>query len=381
MRESAKKTERERAADPCSEGEDRDQPPATPKERHGAARKALTWAALLAASLLVGGLLQRQGFPAAFFVGAMACAVVFALSGAGLAPPRKLFLAAQSLLGCAVAESVTGAIVVTIAKDWAAVSLITASTILAGGLVGWTLVKARALPGTTAAWGSAPGGASAMVAMAEAYGADARLVALMHYLRIVIVVLTASVVAHLLSGSVPPAVAAAPATLAFGDWPPLLATLALAAGGGFLGYRLKVPAGALLVPMLLAGALHACDLVTFHEPLWLKAAAAMGIGWYVGLGFNRKLLLFAFRLLPRILLSIVLLIGLCALSAWLLVVITHADPLTAYLATTPGGLDSVVLIAMGGEADVALVVAVQTLRLFAVILAGPAIARAVCRHA
>ena len=40
------------------------------------------------------------------------------------------------------------------------------------------------LPGTTAVWGSSPGAATAMVLMAEAFGADARLVAFMQYLRV-----------------------------------------------------------------------------------------------------------------------------------------------------------------------------------------------------
>jgi membrane AbrB-like protein len=72
---------------------------------------------------------------------------------------------------------------------------------------------------------------------------------------------------------------------------------------------------------------------------------------------------------------------LCGLSAWLLTALLHIDPLTAYLATSPGGLDSMILIAMGSGTDVAFVVAVQTLRLFVVILTGPAIARAICRYA
>ncbi len=349
-------------------------------------RDVLTWAALVVSSLAAGWLLELRGFPAAFFVGPMACAVLFGLCGARLAPPRQLFLAAQALIGCAVAESITGAILATILTHWAAMSLTVASTVLAGGLVGWMLVKARVLPGTTAALGSIPGGASAMVAMAEACGADARLVALMHYLRILLVVLTASVAAHLLSsGGLPASPAIAPAltlTLAGGSArEALLSTLALALGGGYLGYRLRLPAGVLLVPMVLGGALHAADLTSFPQPFWLKAAAAISIGWYVGLGFNRKILVFALRLLPRILLSTLLLIALCAASASLLVLVVHTDPLTAYLATSPGGLDSIVLIAMGGQADVAFVVAVQTLRLFAVILCGPAIARLVSRQA
>jgi uncharacterized membrane protein AbrB (regulator of aidB expression) len=48
-------------------------------------------------------------------------------------------------------------------------------------------VRYSALPGATGAWGSSPGGASAMVVMAQEYGADVRLVALMQYLRVLFV--------------------------------------------------------------------------------------------------------------------------------------------------------------------------------------------------
>jgi membrane AbrB-like protein len=57
------------------------------------------------------------------------------------------------------------------------------------------------------------------------------------------------------------------------------------------------------------------------------------------------------------------------------------DPLTAYLATSPGGLDSIAVIATGSRADVPFVLAMQTMRLFFVILTGPPIARLISRHA
>ena len=52
------------------------------------------------------------------------------------------------------------------------------------------------VPGTTGVWGSSPGAASAMVVMADAFGADARLVAFMQYLRVVCVVVVASLIAR-----------------------------------------------------------------------------------------------------------------------------------------------------------------------------------------
>lgn len=49
--------------------------------------------------------------------------------------------------------------------------------------------------------------------------------------------------------------------------------------------------------------------------------------------------------------------------------------LTAYLATTPGGLYAVLAVAVGSGADTTFVLAVQVLRLFVMLLAAPVLAR------
>jgi membrane AbrB-like protein len=92
-------------------------------------------------------------------------------------------------------------------------------------------------------------------------------------------------------------------------------------------------------------------------------------------------LLFVARVLPTLLLSTFVLLGMCALAGVLLVVLIHVDPLTAYLATTPGGLDSVSIIALGSGSNVALVLAIQMLRLFAVVASGPPLAKFIGRIA
>ena len=59
----------------------------------------------------------------------------------------------------------------------------------------------------------------------------------------------------------------------------------------------------------------------------------------------------------------------------LLKVAAGVSLLDAYLATTPGGLYAVLPIAYGSGADVAFVLAVQGLRLFAMVLAAPVVVR------
>ncbi|MGE5478250.1 MAG: AbrB family transcriptional regulator [Bacteroidales bacterium] len=344
--------------------------------------RAWRWAGLLALSALAAGMLEWAAFPAALLLGPMLVAIAFGVGGAGIRPPRWTFTAAQALIGCLIARSFTPSVLASVASGWAMLLLVVATTILAGAVVGWVLVRAKVLPGSTAAWGSSPGGASAMVALAAEFGADVRLVAFMQYLRVVVVVLTASLVTGLVVGPAPAAaVAGAADPLA---WPPTLpfaATLAVAGLGALAGVRLRVPAGAMMVPMAIGTVLHAGGWLDIVLPQWLLGMGYAALGWYVGLGFDRAILLYALKAVPKLLLATALLIGLCAASAWLLTLVLHIDPLSAYLATSPGGLDSIAIIVVGSHADAPLVLAAQTLRLFLVLATGPALAKFIARYA
>ncbi len=324
--------------------------------------------------------------PAALLLGPMIAAIGFGSSGARLRLPRWTFIGAQGVVGCLVASAITPPVLVSVGHAWAFMLLVVATTVVAGGVVGWALAKGGVLPGTTAAWGSSPGGAAAMVLMAEQYGADPRLVGFMQYLRVVVVTLTASAVSRLMlafqhAAPVSAALATPAAAPLVVPLVPLLETLALAAGGSYLGARLKVPAGPLLVPMTLGAILHVSGVVTIALPSWLLALAYGDIGWYIGLAFDREILTRTFRAIPQLLLSTFALIVLCGFSAWMLTAFAHADALTAYLATSPGGLDSVAIIALGSDANVPFVLALQTLRIFIVILTGPPLAKLISRYA
>jgi membrane AbrB-like protein len=299
--------------------------------------------------------------------------------------PPWAFIGAQALIGCLVARAFTAPIVAAIAHAWLLMLAVVTTTIVAGGVVGFVLARTGALPGTTAAWGSSPGGASAMIALSADFGADPRLVALMQYTRVIVVVLTASLVSRLLLGGGQSTALAHPTPVANTAWlPPLLPfaqTLALAGGGAWVAQRLKLPAGNLLVPMTLGAILHATGLIAITLPTWLLSVGYAALGWYVGLQFTRESLATALRSIPAVLGATFLLIGLCALSAWLLRSLAGTDALTAYLATSPGGLDSIAIIALGSGANIPFVLAIQALRIFVVILTGPPLAKFIARYA
>ena len=54
-----------------------------------------------------------------------------------------------------------------------------------------------------------------------------------------------------------------------------------------------------------------------------------------------------------------------------MVLAAGVDPLTAYLATSPGGSDSIAIIAASSNVDVSFVMAMQTVRMIAVLFLAP----------
>jgi len=350
------------------------QPGAAPAEGEHRLQPLTRWALLLGLSVLFGGALERIGLPAGLLLGPMIAAILLAIRGAGVSIPALPFQGAQAIVGCLVAASFNAGTVHMVAAHWPLFLGTTAATLTVAVLIGWLIARLGWLPGSVAIWGCMPGGAAAMVLMAQSYGAEWRLVAVMTYSRVVCVAGTASIVAALVGahgGAHGPASIWFPAIdpVAFGE------TLLIAAIGAWLGLRLKLPAGPMIGTLILGAALNIAGLVRFELPGWLLAMSYAVVGWRIGLHFTRDIVRAAARALPRILLSIALLIGFSALLGMLLAKMGGVDPVTAYLATSPGGMDSVAIIAASTKVDVPYVMALQALRFFACVVAGPALAR------
>jgi uncharacterized protein len=340
-------------------------------------RQQLRWASLLVLSIVLSAAFDAFGLPAGRLLGPMVAAIVLAVLGFDVTVSRPWFVAAQGVIGCLIARGVPVSMLSTLTDHWLSfLAGVVAVTVIANAL-GWLLSRMDVLPGATAIWGSAPGGASAMMIMAADHGADVRLVAFMQYLRVVCVTVIASLVAHWWSGtSVAPHASPAPSLLLLPtDWLGFGATLVVALGGAALGQRLPIPAGGLLLPMA-AGILmqDVLGLPIQLPPLLLAVAYAI-IGWTIGTRFNRQVLLVAMRSLPKMLASVLVLIVLCGAFGAVLVRWAHVDPLTAYLATSPGGADSVAIIAAGTAVDLPFVLTMQVLRMLFVMATGPTIAR------
>jgi uncharacterized protein len=328
---------------------------------------------LLAATTVLVALLYVIGLPAAFLLGAMGAGMAVAGRGGIVRLPRWIFPHAQAVVGCLMAKSFTIILFRTIGQHLPLFVTASLSVLLVATGLGLVLTYLRVLPGSTVLWGSFPGGATVMVLLSESYGADMRLVAFMQYLRVVVVAVTASLVARFwgFTGVVVPH----PAWLAPLAWPSFAVVCAIVLIGGAIVPRLRIPAGALLVPLALATVLQDVGLVRIDLPQPLLAGSYVVIGWTIGLRFTPDILHQAARALPSVLASMATLVATCAALGWALAHLAHLDILTGYLATSPGGADSIAIIAASTSVDVPLVMAIQVGRFLTVLLLGPTLAR------
>lgn len=339
---------------------------------------ALRLLCLVLVTVLFIIILELIHIPAALLLGPMICAILLASSNIKTQIPQILFTLAQSVTGCMIARALKRDILF---KVWLDLPLFLGgvfSVIIASTLIGLFLAKKQILPGTTAIWGAAPGGASAMVLMAEAYGADERLVAVMQYMRVVMVATIGSILASFFSphSNIALDINFFPEFSVF--W--LFITLIIAFGGAFIAKYLRIPAGGMLVPFLLAVILQDVGLVTLELPTWLLAISYIIIGWTIGLRFTRAILMHALKAIPILFISTLTLIIICSGFAVTLSYFANVDLLTAYLATSPGGADSVAIIAASTNVNLPFVTAYQTVRFIIVTITGPIIARYSARY-
>ena len=101
----------------------------------------LQWGMLCVLSLLLSIGFLGLHLPAALLLGPMLAGIIFSMRGVTLQLPRSAFLAAQAILGCMIAQNLTGSILTTLAVNWPIVLAILLVTLLSSAIVGWLLVR------------------------------------------------------------------------------------------------------------------------------------------------------------------------------------------------------------------------------------------------
>jgi membrane AbrB-like protein len=348
----------------------------------GRRRQVVDLLAVVAGAILASAGFAALGLPSPALFGGLLAGLVRALAFPGqVAVPGAATTAGQAVIGVAMGSLIDLETLRTVAANWLPVLLVTVATLALSLGAGLVLRLQRGISPVTGAFSMIAGGASGIIAMASDLGADARMVAVLQYLRVLLIVVLMPVVATVVygaSGSGSPASAEAGA-----GWPAgLLFTVACSAVGLAVARLTRTPVAALLGPMVAAAVVDLTGLGRGAEvPGLVESAAFLVIGLQVGVSFTRASLRTIGRALP---LATAVIVGLVVASAGLgalLSTTTGVSALDGYLATTPGGLYAVLATASDIGADVTFVLAVQVLRLFVMLLSAPLVARWLRRSA
>jgi uncharacterized protein len=332
-----------------------------------------------AATAALGFGLKEVGLPSSYLFAALLLGLAVALIFPGrVTVPAPAFVAGQALTGVALGAFVRSSALRALAHSWLPVTLVSTATLGVCIVGGMLLTRFTALDAPTAQLGSVAGGASGIVAMSDELGADARFVAFMQYLRVLMVVLlTPLFLAVAFPGHHLGHVAG---TSTLGDPKDWLLSLGVAAAGVAIARVARMTAGTLLAPMVLAAVVVlAIPGGEFSVPQLLAQTAFALIGLQVGLRFTMDTVRMLGSLLGPVLLSILGLLVACFGLAVLLDLTTSVTLLDAYLATTPGGLFAVLAVAFGAGANTTFILAVQGLRVLVMVMLAPVVVRRLTR--
>jgi len=326
----------------------------------------------------VGWLFDRIGLPVAWLLGPMVAGVGYAGFRHGPRPlPPGYQMVGQALLGLSSGVSFPLSTLLSVGSHAVALVLVVVFTAGLSLLNGYLLWRWAGIDRATGFMGSLPGAASSMVAMSDEMGADAVTVAILQYLRMLLVVFLAPLAVGWLF---PPAlgngtaVGLAPAAPAAPTALNLLLLASCGVVGAAIGRSVHLPSPTFLGPFLASLLLSWTLPLTFHLPSLAFSAGLLLMGISIGVRFDVPL---ARRLGRAALIEsalVVVLIGASLAVGYAFHLATGVSAVTAVLGSTPGGMEVMVATAVEVGGDSGLVLAMQMVRWFMILLAGPWVA-------
>lgn len=336
------------------------------------------WAATATVAIAASVAFAVVGLPSPVLFGSLAGGIAYGVLGSTpLALPSWSFTTGQAIIGVTIGAIVDVDTLSALRGDAVVILAACLITLLFSVLGGYVFRVRRDISPATGVFAMVAGGASGVTAIARDLGADERVVAVVQYLRVLLVLVTMPLVTALVFH---------PQHQGAGEFggssdflPGAVFTAASCAVGVVVGRLTRLPAGSLLGPLVVAVALSVSGWFDGYgdvgvPDLIVNIGYAL-IGIQVGLRFTRDSLRAIAALLPRAVAVIAALIAACAALGVVLAEIADVSALDGYLATTPGGLYAVLATAIATSSNVTFVLGVQVARLIVMLLAAPLLAR------
>ena len=325
------------------------------------------WLVVAPVSVFLGLLFAWWNVPAGWILaGILASGASALLSGLELPLNKYVNRVGRGTIGMLAALPLAGVGLGELA-GYLAPGLVVALVIVAAGIAGGLLL-ARTEPEISRETGvlsMLAGGSSVMPVLARDLGADFRYVALSQYLRLLAVSMTLPLVTAFFTlpsagagGTTPPV-----------NWWMFPAVLLIAFFGMDLGRLLHLPSPGIFGPLAITvvlGILLPAEW-SLQPPEFFRVFAFLVVGWMCGGALSMPALRLFARQLPA---TVTFIVGLSVVCALLAIPIMYWVDITyfeAYLATSPGAIETALALSSEGGAG-ASVVAIQLIRLLGVLL-------------
>jgi membrane AbrB-like protein len=339
----------------------------------------LTRAKLMTLALGIpgGALFYLLNMPLPWMLGAMAATTVAAISGVRVALMPSLRLVFVAILGVMLGSAFTPEVVKGIARWLGSFAWLALYVVIATALIWLYYRRLARYDSVTAYFSAAPGGLNEMILAGGALGGDERRISMSHAARVLIAIFALSF-GYRWFGDYVPTVAPTLSGEAM-NWLDWLLLTGCGVVGFVLARALRIPAYALVGPMVLSALVHALGITHSRPPLWLVAAAQVVVGAMVGSRFDGA----APRMVGKALILAVFATAVLLVMAAVFgeaVEATLGIPFSAaLLAFAPGGLAEMSLIALSLDIDAAYVSSHHIVRIFMIVLAAPFLFRLLSR--
>jgi membrane AbrB-like protein len=155
----------------------------------------------------------------------------------------------------------------------------------------------------------------------------------------------------------------------------ILIYLAVGTVGGYLGMKLKIPAGVLIGAMVAVILFKIATQRSWQIPAGYNVLCQILIGVMVGTSFYPGMFKGLGKLIIPVVVSTVVLVGTGLLLAFLFKKLGMLDVVTAYIGTSPGAMSAMISLAVESQINPALVVCFHFFRVVFVLLTAPLIFR------
>lgn len=328
------------------------------------------WATLLAISAggLGGWLFDSLNVPLGWLIGSMLATGILALSGFRPRMPGLLRWMVMAVIGIYLGAAFSPQIVEWIPRSIVSVIVMLEIVTVELFIAAWLFSKWMRCNAITAYAACMPGGFSTMLLIAQEHGGDPEIVSLVQLVRVVVVILSISVLAYLLGVDFTQAKVSQDVVFDEETYGFAMAVFLVGLGVGII---FKMPIMCMVVPAIVVGASQVFEISAMRlhkEPLSVALVllgASVGSRWG---SLNAKSM--ASCLVAGFFLA-VFLVGFSLLSAWLVAETLFFDLVPTIMAYSPGGVSEITLIAIALDIEPAYVGMHHIVRIMYILLMMP----------